>query len=46
MQKNVKITQKGKTVRKWSSEQNVYELEKEAKPRVCSDPVLGLYTCI
>ena len=26
--------------------QNIYEFENEINPRVCSDPVLGLYTCI
>ena len=43
MQKTVKMTRKGKTFRKWASEQNIYEFEKEIKPRGCSDPVLGLY---
>ena len=46
MQKTVKMTMKGKTFRKWAREQNIYEYEKEIKPRGCSDPVLGLYTCI
>ena len=46
MQKTVKMTQKGKTFRKWANEQNIYEVEKETKPRGCSDPVLGLYTFI
>ena len=45
MQKTVKMTWKGKTFKKWASEQNSYEFEKEIKPRGCSDPVLGLYTC-
>ena len=46
MQKTVKMTLKGKTFKKWASGQNIYEFEKEIKPRDCSDPVLGLYTCI
>ena len=46
MQKTVKMTLKGKTFKKWANEQNIYEVEKETKPRGCSDPVLGLYTFI
>ena len=46
MQKTVKMTRKGKTDKKWASEQNIYEFEKEIKPRGCSDSVLWLYTCI
>ena len=46
MQKTVKMTLKGKTFKKWASEQNIYEFEKEIKPRFCSDPVLGLHACI
>ena len=45
MQKTVKMTLKGKTfIKKWASEQNIYEFEKEIKPRGSFDPVLGLYT--
>ena len=33
MQKTVKMTLKGKTFRKWLNEQNIYEVEKEIKPR-------------
>ena len=43
MQKTVKMSRKGKTFRKWTSEQNIYEFEKEIKPRGCSDPVLGFW---
>ena len=46
MQKTVKMTLKGKTFRKWTSEQDTYEFKNEIKPRGCSNPVLGLYTCI
>ena len=46
MQKTVKMTLKGKAFRKWASVQNIYEFEKIIKPRGCSDPVRGLYTCI
>ena len=44
MQKTVKMTLKGKTFRKWASEQNIHEFEKEIKPRGYSDPALRLYT--
>ena len=46
MQKTVNMTLKGKTFRKWASEQNICEFEKKIKPRGCFDPVLRLYTCI
>ena len=44
MENTVKMTLKGKTFRKWASEQNIYEFEKEINPIGHSDPVLGLYT--
>ena len=31
--KTVKMTLKGKTSRKWASGQNIYEFEKESRPR-------------
>ena len=43
MRKTVKMTLKGKTFKKWASEQNIYEFEKKNKPRGCSDRVLGLH---
>ena len=46
MQKNVKLTLKGKTFRNWASGQNIYEFEKEINPRGYSDTVLGIYTCV
>ena len=35
MQKTLKMTLKGKTFKKWASEQNLYEFEKVIKPRGC-----------
>ena len=46
MQKTVLLTLKGKTFRKWVSGQHMYAFQKEINPRVYSDTVLGLYTCI
>ena len=46
MQKTVKMTLEGKTLRKWTIGHNTYEFEKEINHRGYSDPVLGLYTCI
>ena len=45
MQKTVKLTLKGKTIRKCASGQNFYEFGKGINPRGYSDPVLGLYIC-
>ena len=42
MQKTVKMTLKEKTSRKWASERNIYEFEKEINPKGYSDSVLGL----
>ena len=48
MQKTVKMTLKGKTFRKWASEQNIYEFEKEIKTRgswgYIHVPVYDLYS--
>ena len=46
MQKTLKMILKGNASRKWTNGQNIYEFEKEIKPRGYFDPVLGLYTCI
>ena len=43
MQNTVKMTLKETSFKKWASEQNIYEFEKEIKPRGCSGPVLRLY---
>ena len=43
MQKTVILTLKGKTFKKWASEQIIHEFEKEIKPRGCSDPLLYMY---
>ena len=46
MQNTLKMILKGNASRKWTNGQNIYEFEKEIKPRGYFDPVLGLYTCI
>ena len=37
---------KGKTCSKLADGLNLYDLKKEIDSRGCSDPALGLYTCL
>ena len=46
MQKAVKMSLKGKTSGNGQMDRIFMILKKEIDPRGCSDPALGLYTCI